>query len=123
MIRKISKATNTEDVTVDNIYLILVVVLFVLVFTPCLLESFDPIGTEFEIDKISVVRKNPILYYSDFICYNLDEFAFEISDNSGSTIENLQHALNGLAFTRLTDKELIYTGSFWQQILQGVATG
>ena len=79
-----------------------------------LLESFDTIGTEFEINEISiVVRKNPLLNYSDFISYNPDEFTFEISDDSRRAIENLQHSVNGLAFAILADKELIYTGYFW----------
>ncbi len=79
-----------------------------------LIESYETIDNTFQIDESTVItKKNPIVYYSDFISYDSNDYIFEISSESKDKIENLEHSVHGLAFALKVDNKLIYTGYFW----------
>ncbi len=79
-----------------------------------LLESFNTIDNTFQIVEPSVVAKEtPLVYYSDFISYDPNNYIFKLSDNSKKAIEDLKHSVHGLAFAIMEDNKLVYTGYFW----------
>ena len=79
-----------------------------------LIESYETIDNTFQIDENTVITKeSPLVYYSDFISYNSNNYIFEISNESKDRIDNLEHSVHGLAFALKVDNKLIYTGYFW----------
>ena len=79
-----------------------------------LIESYETIDNSFQIDENSVITKtSPLMYYSDFISYDSNNYIFVISNESKNKIQNLEHSVHGLAFAVKVDTKLIYTGYFW----------
>lgn len=79
-----------------------------------LIESFKTKDTQYQIDENTVVTKAiPLLYYSDFISYDSQQYIFEISDESIKRINKLEQTISGIPFALKVNDEIIYTGYFW----------
>jgi hypothetical protein len=79
-----------------------------------LLASYETVGNSFQIDKNSVITETyPLIEYSDFLSYNPDEYVFEITEETRTTLEDMGLPVDGLAFGVKANGELIYTGYFW----------
>ena len=78
-----------------------------------LIESHETTDIQYQIDENSVItRTSPLLYYSDFLSYDSNNYVFVISDESKNRIKNLEHSVNGIPFAMKVDNEIIYTGYF-----------
>ena len=79
-----------------------------------LIESYETADIPYQIVENSVRTKtNPLLYYSDFLSYDSNNYMFVISEESKNKIENLEHSVHGVPFAFKVDNVLIYTGYFW----------
>lgn len=79
-----------------------------------LIESFNKVGSSYQIDEKSVVtQKTPLVYYSDILSYDSVEYIFELSEQAIEKIKNLEHSVHGLAFAIKSNNTLVYTGYFW----------
>jgi hypothetical protein len=78
------------------------------------IESYETTDIQYQIDKNSVTTNtNPLLYYSDFLSYDSNNYVFVISEESKNRIKNLEHSVHGIPFVFKVGNEIIYTGYFW----------
>lgn len=78
-----------------------------------LIESYETTDIQYQIDENSVITKtNPLLYYSDFLFYDSNNYVFVISEESKNRIKNLEYPVHGIPFALKVDNEIIYTGLF-----------
>ncbi len=78
-----------------------------------LIESYETTDILYQINENSVITETrPLLYYSDFLSYDSNNYIFVISEESKNRIENLEHSVHGIPFALKVDNEIIYTGYF-----------
>lgn len=79
-----------------------------------LLDSYQTIGSTYQIDEKTIVSKTtPLVTYPDFLAYDSSTFTFKISDAAIKSIKSLQLSVHGVPFAIKANNVLIYTGYFW----------
>ncbi|HER08721.1 MAG TPA: hypothetical protein ENO20_07400 [Bacteroides sp.] len=79
-----------------------------------LLESYETVESTCQIDQSTAeLQKDPLIKYADFLSYDSCTHIFKLSEDAKKAIENMEHAVDGVAFGVTADDELIYTGYFW----------
>lgn len=79
-----------------------------------LLESYENVESTCQIDQsTAMLQKDPLIRYADFLSYDPGKHIFKISEDAKKAIENMEHAVDGVAFGVTADGELVYTGYFW----------
>lgn len=83
-----------------------------------LIASFSTIeGSQQKIDENSVVtQNNPLIYYTDLLSYNPNDYTFKLTDKAVAAINNVEHSVWGVPFAIKADNEVVYTGYFWPNI-------
>lgn len=82
-----------------------------------LIESYETTTHRCHIDENTVITKsNPIVYYSDIISYDPNQYIFELSEESQNRIKELKYSLQEIPFAVKVNNEIVYTGYFWSAI-------
>lgn len=79
-----------------------------------LLDSYETLENSCAIDNSSaVIRKKPLLAYSELKTYNSSTHVFAITEAAARVIEDQEYSVRGLAFAVAANDEVVYTGYFW----------
>jgi hypothetical protein len=79
-----------------------------------LLTSFETTGNSCRIDGASAQwDSNALLNYEDLENYDVENYAFKLSEEAIDIIDNMDHNVQGVGFVLLADEAPIYTGYFW----------
>lgn len=82
-----------------------------------LIDSYENVGSSFEIDESSVVLEpEPFIPYPEIISYDKSQHRFEITEEAINTIQSAEIPLNGLAFALTANDKIVYTGYFWSEL-------